>query len=234
MTFKTHNDMSIDTVGTSLQGMLEIGYDELCKVFGQPERFEAGKIDARWKIAFDDGEVATIYNYKDGQAYREDGKQVESIRDWHIGGFMPNVADRVQIAIDLSREQRTEEEDDPILKALSPATEMMENLRATKGIAYSRLIEAVMVQRKIQELVHAMIGAAVTGGELPEPAAELVAHAHTQMMARSIGLAARLAGYETGNKEMADEIMDTADRVLKAESKGAQSLIKKFTEGKDD
>ncbi len=85
--FKTQNDKRISCSGTSLQGYIDISYDELVEKLGDPGVGDEYKTDAHWDIEFEDGVVATIYNWKDGQNYNGPaGKPVEDIRDWHIGG----------------------------------------------------------------------------------------------------------------------------------------------------
>ena len=89
--FVTHNDdENIQIEGSCLQGYVDISYSDLVEIFGKPYLYnlETGdKVDAEWRIKFDDKTIATIYNYKDGHVYcGDDGNNVEDIRDWHIGG----------------------------------------------------------------------------------------------------------------------------------------------------
>ncbi len=75
--------------GASYQGNIDISYAELVETLGEPlaEHFDDYKCDAEWVVHFGSGQVATIYNYKDGRNYMGlDGKDKEDIRDWHIGG----------------------------------------------------------------------------------------------------------------------------------------------------
>ena len=76
-------------VGTSFQGRLDITYSELVRVFGEPLAEDDGyKVDASWIIEFENGVVATIYNYKSGRNYLgERGLDIEDIVFWNIGGF---------------------------------------------------------------------------------------------------------------------------------------------------
>ena len=78
----------IDTVGTSLQGEMDISYDEIVAKLGEPTSNGDGyKVDAEWSLKFEDGTIATIYNYKTGPNYDfNEGCEVADIRDWHIGG----------------------------------------------------------------------------------------------------------------------------------------------------
>lgn len=88
MVFQTHNEGLQFTGGTSLQGYIDISYERLVQMLGQPEAGDEYKVDAEWIVRFDDGTVATIYNWKDGKNYNGDeGLDVEQITDWHIGGF---------------------------------------------------------------------------------------------------------------------------------------------------
>lgn len=87
MQFKTHNQKYVRIDGTSLQGYLICDYAKLKKLFGKPNQGDKYKIDAEWDIEFDDGLVATIYNWKDGKAYLgKDGLPKTKITEWHIGG----------------------------------------------------------------------------------------------------------------------------------------------------
>lgn len=97
MNFKTHNETNVNAGGTSLQGYVSVSYHELLSKFGEPTVGDAYKIDAEWEILFDDGKVATIYNWKDGKNYNgPDGLDVRYITNWHIGGRDKEVVSRVQ------------------------------------------------------------------------------------------------------------------------------------------
>lgn len=73
---------------TSRQGEVDISYAELVEKLGEPSSDGDGyKVDAEWALEFEDGTIATIYNYKTGPNYNgDDYCKVEDIRDWHIGG----------------------------------------------------------------------------------------------------------------------------------------------------
>ena len=80
--------------GTHLQGNVGATYQELVEVFGEPIRYDSdgtthmnNKTDAEWRISFEDGTVATIYNYKNGLNYLgAEGKRVSEISMWNVGG----------------------------------------------------------------------------------------------------------------------------------------------------
>ena len=96
---------TIDTIGTSYQGVINTTYDEIVEKFGEPTYTDASpyeKVNAQWSIQFDvpteDGEdydyvTATIYNWKMG--YIPTDKY-----DWHIGGFDFEAVDLVQKVLD--------------------------------------------------------------------------------------------------------------------------------------
>ena len=82
------NDKETNINGTSYLGLLRISYNLLVSKLGSPsDSYDNYKSDAEWYIEFEDGNVATIYNWKDGKNYcGEDGLPVQQIEEWHIGG----------------------------------------------------------------------------------------------------------------------------------------------------
>jgi hypothetical protein len=85
--------------GSSLQGYLPPGttYAQLVEVLGPPSDDGDGwKVDAEWLLLFEDGQVATIYNYKTGPNYNDGAGRIEDVTDWHIGGLDANIVERVQ------------------------------------------------------------------------------------------------------------------------------------------
>ena len=78
--------------GSSLCGEIKINYQDLVKVFGKPSsEGDAYKVDAEWELEFEDGTIATIYNWKNGQNYcGKNGTPVKYITNWHIGGMSRN------------------------------------------------------------------------------------------------------------------------------------------------
>ena len=96
MEFITHNEKDIDVNGTHFQGYIDITYDKLVKIFGEPTSGDEYKVDAEWLIEFKNGIVATIYNYKDGKNYNgNSGLEKEDITNWHIGGYDQKAVDLV-------------------------------------------------------------------------------------------------------------------------------------------
>ena len=68
------------TYMTSRKGFIETTYADLCRTFGAPTIFVGDKTNAEWFIEFDDGSIATIYDWK------LDHVPLGPYR-WNIGGF---------------------------------------------------------------------------------------------------------------------------------------------------
>ena len=64
--------------GTHLQGYIRAYYHELVEVFGAPEG-GGDKTTVEWALKFEDGTVATIYDWKEYETPM-------GSYDWHIGG----------------------------------------------------------------------------------------------------------------------------------------------------
>jgi hypothetical protein len=99
MTLKKNDNASVD--GTCLQGYVHTTYAKLVETFGEPSPgFDDYKSDAEWLLTSEDGDVVTIYNYKDGKNYLgEDGTPVEDIIHWHIGGHSGTAVDLIRESI---------------------------------------------------------------------------------------------------------------------------------------
>ena len=99
MTFKCDNDIKFS--GSCLRGYVNASYQKLVETFGPPCSDGDGyKVDAEWLLEFEDGTIATIYNYKDGYNYcGEVGIPVEEITEWQIGGFNGDSVLRVEEAL---------------------------------------------------------------------------------------------------------------------------------------
>lgn len=92
MQYLTHHEKAIDTNGTCLQGYLDnVPYERLEALFGRPlDVWGCDKVQAEWELQFDDGKVATIYDWKNY------GTPYEQVRDWNIGGYDSEVVARIQ------------------------------------------------------------------------------------------------------------------------------------------
>lgn len=88
-----------DFSGTCLQGQVNTTYEKLVSRFGEPTcAGDEYKVQAEWCLRFADGTVATIYDWKEGDAYcgEGEGKKPEAVTDWHIGGHNDKAVIRVR------------------------------------------------------------------------------------------------------------------------------------------
>ena len=76
-----------DANGTSLQGYVQAYYHQLVEVFGEPEA-GGDKTTVEWCLSFEDGTVATIYDWKEYDT-------PTGLYHWHIGGKSNLAVDRV-------------------------------------------------------------------------------------------------------------------------------------------
>lgn len=76
--------------GTHLQGYINTTYGNLLEIFGEPTALESedGKVNCEWVIEFEDGLIATIYDWKEGEIPVD-------FYDWHIGGHSSEVVERI-------------------------------------------------------------------------------------------------------------------------------------------
>lgn len=98
MNYITHNDRDINPNGTSLVDELECPYDRLIAAFGEPLAGDGYKVDVNWYVEFDDGTIATIYDWKTGINYcgESEGVPAEEQTIWHIGGFDQRASDYIR------------------------------------------------------------------------------------------------------------------------------------------
>lgn len=102
MKYSTHNDQSINTQDLRQQGIIHISYDKLVVILGEPNSGSGEEVDVAWDIEFDDGQVASIHNWKNGANYlAEKGLAPIDIFDWHIDGKSSEVVDMVKIILGL-------------------------------------------------------------------------------------------------------------------------------------
>jgi len=84
MKFTTDADVNM----TSLKGYMEAYYHQLVEVFGQPDG-GGDKTTVEWCLAFEDGTVATIYDWKEYET-------PTGLYRWHIGGRNSRAVDLVK------------------------------------------------------------------------------------------------------------------------------------------
>lgn len=99
MNFITHNQQRINIGGTSLQGYVSTRYRDLVAKLGESMQGDGYKVDAEWNLLFEDGTIATIYNWKNGPAYLGDMATIGAIDEWNIGGSSPRAVELVKEAL---------------------------------------------------------------------------------------------------------------------------------------
>lgn len=83
---------STNTAGTCLRGYVRTTYADLIKAFGAPNIGSGDKVNSEWGLKFEDGTLATVYDYKEPMTPVQE-------YDWHIGGLSPKAVHRVCAAL---------------------------------------------------------------------------------------------------------------------------------------
>lgn len=85
----------VDINGTCLQGYVSATRRKIQSVFGKPtlKGYRHDKVTTEWAIQFDDGLVATLYDYK---RYSAGSPKMDEEYGWHIGGHDRAAVDRVR------------------------------------------------------------------------------------------------------------------------------------------
>ena len=81
--------------GTGLKGEFPITFAELVEIFGQPKygpNADLDKTTCEWALTFEDGTIATIYDYKTNSTPMFE-------YEWHIGGHTAEAVVCVQECI---------------------------------------------------------------------------------------------------------------------------------------
>lgn len=98
MKFVTHNeDPFIDADGTHLQGYIAAHFDEMVYIFGDPDLEGSDKVDCEWTLRFEDGTVATIYNW-------ENIGNFDTNTEWHVGGHSGRALTLVREEMEYARD----------------------------------------------------------------------------------------------------------------------------------
>lgn len=90
MVFELSPDSNID--GTSLRGYVIASYPELEELFGDPLESDGYKISGEWIFEDGDGNVFTLYDWKETELYDSELPSVMKFRnsgervEFHIGG----------------------------------------------------------------------------------------------------------------------------------------------------
>lgn len=96
--FTTKN---VNSSGTALEGYVTTTRAQIEEVLGTPQENHDSyeKVTTEWSIKFDDGLIATIYDWKRyGSGAPLDNERYE----WHVGGTNENVLPRVSKILGVS------------------------------------------------------------------------------------------------------------------------------------
>lgn len=88
MTHKVLREWDERLSWSSLLGYVPSTYDRLVERLGEPTFVGGDKTTVEWAIAFDDGKVATVYDWKTYDTPM-------GTYDWHVGGHDHDVVKRV-------------------------------------------------------------------------------------------------------------------------------------------
>jgi hypothetical protein len=97
MKFTTSQQQPIETGGSHLIGVIEVPYNKIKTAFGNACGGDGDKVQVEWSIQFEDGTIATIYDWKEGDCYhgKGNGTHFSDVTEWHIGGFNQKAEDYV-------------------------------------------------------------------------------------------------------------------------------------------
>lgn len=96
MKFVTHNDVYVDVNGTHRQGYVDADYKHLLGLLGKPNDGDGYKVDWEWNIEFEDGTVATLYNWKSGPNYGYPQTTADDITTWNVGGHNSEALENIK------------------------------------------------------------------------------------------------------------------------------------------
>jgi hypothetical protein len=86
---------------TSYKGEIHSTLGELVDIFGPPDSgidADLDKVTCEWRLRFEDGTVATIYDWKTNRTPRGE-------YGWHIGGYDERALELVEATVTLHRDR---------------------------------------------------------------------------------------------------------------------------------
>lgn len=103
---------NVPTFGTSLEGYIACTYGQLTELLGNPDQGDQWATQVKWSVEFNDGTVATVYDYQICKSYLgETGKDLVDNFDWHVSGSNAQALQNIQNILGL--------DDDAVLRAES-------------------------------------------------------------------------------------------------------------------
>lgn len=86
MKFVNSSDVNAD--GTGFKGYVRTTYSNLVAQFGEPTYRNGDKVTCEWTLKFEDGTIATIYDYRECETPLDE-------YNWNIGGYTYEAVMRV-------------------------------------------------------------------------------------------------------------------------------------------
>lgn len=83
--------------GTWLQGYVTTTLEKLIETFGEPQRYSGeNKVTVNWSMYFEDGTIATIYDWK---RYEKGSPALKEVMQFNIGGIRQESVSLVATAL---------------------------------------------------------------------------------------------------------------------------------------
>jgi hypothetical protein len=179
--------LGADSCGTWSQGEITLPYAAIVAVLGEPTDDGDGyKVSTHWALKFEDGTIATLYDWKETELYDDGLETVEEFRErdsyaWHIGGT-------TQRAVELIRElfaeaqhaaelARIEAIDFAEVKPATSAPEIISHGHALQVLSNVRELNADLLAALRELLRQSEANATLTSKTLKHSAAEHAARA---------------------------------------------------------
>lgn len=220
----------IDISQTSFVGKLGASYADLKRVFGNPDQIDNDKSKVMWCIRFEDGEVATIYDWKQD-------KPAKDVMSWHIGGKSSVVIDRITSAVlSVGKEDDSEEgsDDESEVERLfneirNRSGDVLDSIASIKGEGYRDMVVMCIYARKLTELNAIQLSGLETGQKIPSAAISAMGDVTAELVSRMLGVFARQVG-ATSEGAIKDAV-DWADRIANDEhtlaARGMKAMFRK-------
>lgn len=251
--YTTHNDCTIDVLGTRYIGMVEASYECLTILFGDPiKSSDDDGAGCQWLICFknpagDKEAVARIYN---PDASNDSSK----VSVWSVASRQGQefVIELISASVDVVNEVHGNpgESEDPLLKNIEGVADevrsMMDSIRAIKGSKFASIVEIGYHLLKLKDMLELFAGMSVQSGAVPAEVMTRIEGPVSGLMARILGVASTAADVLTEEERRSEgvgrakvqEIMSWVDRMRDFENREMPKAVKAYMEsrkqGKED
>ena len=97
---KFKKSKTADVGGTSLKLTIPLKFKDVEKILGKPFYSDGYKVSGEWVLVSEDGDVVTLYDWKETSLYDDDLPSVEEFRkssepiEFHVGAHDKEVAEK--------------------------------------------------------------------------------------------------------------------------------------------